>query len=125
MQAQLITKDLLYSSQLTAIAGRNGWSVTVIDPARAVAGEDQTTDLWIVDLSALSDDGQWQRVFDQLARGTSPILAFGPHVHQARLEAAKKAGCRWVMTRGQLHREADRFFQQWDQQMGPGRGQSP
>jgi hypothetical protein len=30
------------------------------------------------------------------------IIAFGPHVHQQQLDAAKSAGCDMVLTRGQF-----------------------
>jgi CheY-like chemotaxis protein len=33
------------------------------------------------------------------------ILAFGPHVHAAKLAAATKAGCDRVLTRGQFSRD--------------------
>jgi hypothetical protein len=35
------------------------------------------------------------------------ILAYGPHVHEDRLAAARAAGCDAVVSRGQLDREAD------------------
>jgi len=43
--------------------------------------------------------------------GSVPILACGPHVHEARLAAARKAGCDWVVTRGQLDRDLESLLQ--------------
>jgi len=34
------------------------------------------------------------------------VMAFGPHVHRQRLDAARQAGCDRVLTRGQLHEHA-------------------
>ncbi len=36
---------------------------------------------------------------------TLPIVACAPHVHEAKLSAAREAGCDAVITRGQLDRE--------------------
>lgn len=47
---------------------------------------------------------------DQLrASRTSPliIVACGPHVHEASLDAARRAGCDVVATRGKLDRDAE------------------
>ena len=38
------------------------------------------------------------------------ILAFGPHVHEQKLAAARAAGCDEVLTRGQFHASLDRIF---------------
>ncbi len=37
----------------------------------------------------------------------SRIIAFGPHVHEARLAAAREAGCDAVMSRGQFFGQID------------------
>jgi hypothetical protein len=33
------------------------------------------------------------------------IVAFGPHVHEAKLAAARSAGCDEVISRGRFHAE--------------------
>jgi DNA-binding NtrC family response regulator len=38
------------------------------------------------------------------------IVAYGPHVHEAALEAAKEAGCDAVVSRGQFMSQADAIF---------------
>ena len=45
----------------------------------------------------------------QLRGGPQPptIIAFGPHVHAALLDAAREAGCEEVLTRGDFHRRMD------------------
>ena len=41
------------------------------------------------------------------------IVACGPHVHEQRLDEARRAGCDLVLTRGQLDRDAESIFQQF------------
>mgnify|MGYP000141423721 CR=1 FL=1 len=38
------------------------------------------------------------------------IVAFGPHVHRAKLQAAQEAGCEEVFSRGQFHRLANEIL---------------
>ncbi len=40
------------------------------------------------------------------------IIAFGPHVQEARLQAARDAGCDAVLTRGQVSRDLDEILAQ-------------
>jgi DNA-binding NarL/FixJ family response regulator len=50
-----------------------------------------------------------------LLRAAAPsarILAFGPHVHEARLAAARTAGCDEVVSRGQFHSRMEQIFAQ-------------
>jgi hypothetical protein len=39
------------------------------------------------------------------------VLAFGPHVHEASLAAARAAGCDEVVTRGEIERRLDAAVQ--------------
>jgi DNA-binding NarL/FixJ family response regulator len=44
-------------------------------------------------------------IVTQLKSAATPpvsVIAFGPHVHQTQLDAAKSAGCDLVLTRGQF-----------------------
>lgn len=40
------------------------------------------------------------------------IVAFGPHVHEARLAAANDAGCDFVLSRGQFDRQASALLRE-------------
>lgn len=40
------------------------------------------------------------------------LLAFGPHVHEQKLQAAQSAGCDTVLPRGQFHAQLDAIFAQ-------------
>jgi CheY-like chemotaxis protein len=41
------------------------------------------------------------------------IIAFGPHVHEEKLAAARSAGCDVVLTQGQFDRAIQRLLEQW------------
>ena len=41
------------------------------------------------------------------------VIAFGPHVHEGKLEAARQAGCDAVISRGQAHRDLANLLQRF------------
>jgi hypothetical protein len=45
-----------------------------------------------------------------LANPPKAIIAFGPHVHEAKLADAKAAGCDLVLTRGQFDAQMDKLI---------------
>ena len=60
--------------------------------------------LVIVDLSTANlDVAALLKSLEGLADEPPAVWAFGPHVHENRLEAARRAGCQLVLTRGQFH----------------------
>ena len=74
------------------------------------AGE-QTFSRIIVDLNTPGLDPS--QLVPQLRALSSPpqqIIAFGPHVHEARLAAAKESGCDLVLTRGQFYARAEELL---------------
>ncbi len=80
-QRQLVVRQL---SSLTAYPTNEGQPLLVI------------IDLSHIDVSELPN-------FVQLVKSSSAdtkILAFGPHVHGERLQAAKSAGCNYIAHRG-------------------------
>jgi len=66
----------------------------------------QQADLAILDLSLTGLDAR--QVVDELRALNKPphaILAHAPHVHEAKLAAARDAGCDQVLSQGGFHRE--------------------
>lgn len=47
-----------------------------------------------------------------LAEPPSAIVAFGPHVQNVRLDAARAAGCDAVLTRGQFHSQLESILRE-------------
>ena len=105
MRAILLSTDLMVVSHVRGAAARTGATLDTAsnaDDAAAICQREQA-DLLLVDLatpvSALS-------VFVNRLKGDAAaaptIVAFGPHVHAERLEAARQAGCDTVISRGQF-----------------------
>ncbi|MEI7699878.1 MAG: hypothetical protein WCK86_08790 [Planctomycetia bacterium] len=102
MHVLLVTTDLMLISSVGGAAQMAGHSFqcdTRTDVIRDRLSDDQT--LLCVDLSAVPAGPS------ELASLSSPrvlqnAIAFGPHVHTARLEAASSAGFGQVLSRGQF-----------------------
>lgn len=123
-----ITRDLMFSSRVRPIATNLGltlkvasgwedgfqkWQQLLAEPNASSLGEASSADVLVVDLKAVNDLAeltQWLPKFRE-ASGERPLrtLAYGPHVHEAHLAAAKEAGFEAVMTQGQF----DRTFATW------------
>ena len=113
MNVLLLSRDLVISSQVEGAASRTGVAVTVChDSAQATAiCREQAIDLVLVDLSIASLNVA--DVVDSLRDASDHpirICAFGPHVHEGKLQAAREAGCNEVISRGQLHATLDRVL---------------
>ena len=104
MSVLLISNDLMLGSQLRPAATQAGTTMAVKpSPAQLLAAEPPDgVKLVIVDLSApgldvaalLAAIADWP---------THPaVIAFGPHVHKAKLAAAREAGCDAVLSRGEI-----------------------
>ena len=98
-----LSDDLMFAPRVSGVALSAGWTLLEVGtPGKAIDSTEtesprllsvalETTGLQISDLVArlpVSDRPQ--------------ILAFGPHVHRARLEAAREAGCDMVVSRGRF-----------------------
>ncbi|MDX1946120.1 MAG: hypothetical protein SFU86_12045 [Pirellulaceae bacterium] len=101
-----LTTDLMFSSQVLGAAGALGQKLQLVASPADVAGK-TTPDcrLALVDLTIAGPDlgGVVAAI-----RGVAPaarIVAFGPHVDEARLAAAQAAGCDLVLSRGQFHKQ--------------------
>ncbi len=112
MPAILLTSDLMTASQAQGAAARAGCPLKTVAGAAALVAEAarQAPTLVIVDLTTPGLDIQaLVPQLTELARRPQ-ILAFGPHVHEARLEAAAAAGCDRVISRGQFHAQAEQIL---------------
>lgn len=110
----LVTKDLFFVPIIRSAAENHGLQVRVVpscqspllaelDTSRVIAG--------LLDLSAISL-ADFPAEVDSLKAQfpAAQLLGFGPHVHANRLEAATEAGVHRVLTRGQLHAQADQIM---------------
>ena len=105
MKIVLMTSDLMTASQVQMPATNAGASLSFADTTAALLEQcgDGAIDLVIFDLATL--DKPIGEVTDQLRSLPAPpgkMIAFGPHVHEAKLQAARDAGCDEVLARGQF-----------------------
>jgi len=102
MKAVLLSTDLIAHSSAEGAARRVGVEFAVISPGRAAELLDDSIGLVAIDLtSPIADLAALVRSCFALAPDAR-LVAFGPHVHEERLEAAKLAGCDLVVSRGKF-----------------------
>ncbi|HEY4308249.1 MAG TPA: hypothetical protein VGN12_02255 [Pirellulales bacterium] len=110
----LLTADLATSSKVAGAAARQN---VILDVAydvaslaeKAAAGRPAIV---MVDLSVPRlDVVALVTSLKQNATASRMILAFGPHVHEGLLQAARDAGCDAVLSRGQFHARVDEFME--------------
>ena len=116
MSVLFLTSDLMIASQVEGAAERCDVPLKVVASTEALAQKCQADEvtLILIDLgfaglelkeivSSVEDAGS--------ARPT--VVAFGPHVHANRLEAARAAGCDEVMSRGALCAQIDDLLRRY------------
>lgn len=104
MAALLITTDLMATSSSEGDARRVGVELAIVAPGRAIESAGVETRLAAIDLTApIGDLPALVEGLRSAAEGVT-LVAYGPHVHEARLQAARDAGCDLVISRGQFHK---------------------
>jgi DNA-binding NarL/FixJ family response regulator len=99
-----LTSDLMTGSQIAGAASRAGSNVTLaqnVDSLLSAVERDKPA-LVLIDLTHPGLD--LANVVARLKQSApqARVVAFGPHVHAAKLSAARDEGCDFVMPRGQL-----------------------
>ena len=109
MSVVLLSRDLMTSSRVEGAALRQQISLRTVGGVEQAVAEcsDKPVALVIVDLATASlDVAGLVEGLKQLPSAPS-IVAFGPHVHEAALAAARDAGCDEVLSRGQFFAQLD------------------
>ncbi len=113
MQVLALVSELMTQSTIAAAATRAGVTLMAVGTAQqllAVAAKAQPA-LVVLDLSQPAlDVGLLLADLRPLLAPSCQVVAFGPHVHKARLEAAAAAGCDRVLSRGQFHGQMDQLL---------------
>ena len=113
MPILLLTTDLMASSKLAAAAQRAGGTMATALSVQDLFQrlEEQPDAVVVLDLqtAGLNVAGLVPQLHERPVPPRA-ILAFGPHVHEAKLAAARQAGCTEVFSRGQFHAAADEVF---------------
>jgi DNA-binding response OmpR family regulator len=115
MTVILLTVDLTVVSRVQGAAAKTGAAVRVAanEEAAIELCAAESTELLIVDLSAASLD--IKTLVEQVRKSAivrPRIVAFGPHVHEDRLAAARGAGCDQVISRGGFFAQLDSMLRQ-------------
>ena len=115
MAVVLLSSDLTVLSRVEGAAARLGQTI------RSASGELQAVEFCgaddavtlVVDLSMSSLDVA--SLVNQLKAKEGPrtrVVAFGPHVHEQRLAAARAAGCDLVVSRGQFFSQLETILKE-------------
>lgn len=116
MSAVLLSTDLLGISKIAGAAERAGCTLATATSMADVIARINVAParLLVIDLSTTRDDlAHLVQAVRALSQPPVAILAFGPHVHEARLQSARDAGCDAVLSRGQFQATADAIFGQY------------
>lgn len=106
-----VTNDLMAAAPIEHAARQLGVECRAITACQ-LNDVDRSDDLQVVvvDLNAVDQVAEVIATVRSSVGESVPIIAFGPHVHVAKLEAAKEAGCSQVLTRGQFHQATARII---------------
>ena len=100
MKGYLLSKDLMFTSQVHHAAGNAGIELTTIHQTSEL---DPEFEIAIVDLAFPGLDVS--TAIADFKDAKIRVVAVGPHVQQERLAAAESAGAWQVLTKGQAHRD--------------------
>jgi DNA-binding response OmpR family regulator len=110
MHVVLVSNDLMVVSRVQGAAAKAGSTIYVA--SNVAAAQDflsrEASDVVIADLAApLAELEAFVAELKSEPDNAPRILAFGPHVHEDRLAAARAAGCDVVMSRGQFFAQVE------------------
>lgn len=97
MEIVLVSGDLMIGSRLAGLAQGCGARLVT----RRATTDAASHDLAILDLQSITGDPA-AAVAAARSAGARRVVAFGPHVDHARLEAARQGGADDVVSRGEL-----------------------
>jgi DNA-binding response OmpR family regulator len=102
MNILLVSADLMIVSQVDSTARKQGGTVRAVasGEAAASAAKETAVSLIVIDLGNAAVDVSSLVAQLRAAQPAARIVAFGPHVHEAKLAAARDAGCDEVLSRG-------------------------
>lgn len=111
------SKDIFFWPVVQSAAQAAGCKVVIVsrtDDAKLTQLDFSQVGCCLIDLNCLDAD-QIIATVEQLRQklSTTRIVAFGPHVHEAKLAAAIQAGCSPVLSRGQLTARLSDYLSDW------------
>jgi CheY-like chemotaxis protein len=116
MNAVLLSRDLMLQSRADGAARKVGLTLrNANDTAVALeSARDEACRGIVIDLRLPQMDvGTLVSQLRSIRANEFFIVACGPHVHEASLNAAREAGCDLVATRGQFDRDAEEILRRF------------
>jgi DNA-binding NarL/FixJ family response regulator len=116
MAVLALISDLMMQSQVAGAAARAAATLKIATTADALLAQAAASQprLVIVDLSHPGlDPRELIAALKRVLLADSATLAFGPHVHAARLAEATEAGCDTVISRGQFHAQMEAILKRY------------
>jgi DNA-binding NarL/FixJ family response regulator len=116
MTVLALISDLMMQSQVAGAAARVAVVLEIATSAESLLAKTSASQprLVIVDLGHPGlDSRELFTTLKQLLPAESATLAFGPHVHAARLAEATEAGCDTVISRGQFHAQMEAILKRY------------
>ena len=115
MRLLLLTADLMCSSQVVGLARGLGLALVTCGSAdKLTAAAAEGPSIVVLDLNAAGIDlAQLVPQLRSAAHVPRGIVAFGPHVHESRLAAAREAHCDEVLARGQFYAQGEQILRRY------------
>jgi CheY-like chemotaxis protein len=116
MSALYLTSDLIFFSRLAGVADRRGWRLETVSDVESLlaSAAAEPRRLIILDLGMAGlDPIDLVARLRRLPSPPSAVIAYASHVHESLLAAAHQAGCDQVLSRGQLHAQAERILERY------------
>lgn len=118
MLIAFLTGDLVFPSRVAVVAARLGMRMETVATEQALRSKIEAVDfadaIVLLDLSTLGvDPAQTVAALKGHLPPPRAIVAFGPHVHEAKLAAAQAAGCDVVLSRGQFDAKMEAILLQY------------
>ncbi len=111
------TKDLFFVPVLQSAAkahGADAVAVMSLDAPKLSEISPAELTTCVIDLTAAAP-AELAELVNRLRSmfPTARVAAFGPHVQEGRLQAAREAGCHPVLTRGQFNSRLASLMEEW------------
>ncbi len=116
MRVLFLTNDLVFPSRVAGVVQRLGGRLETAGNAQSLMEkiESAAAEPAVVVIDLNTPGAAAETLVPKLNSLRHPprtIVAFGPHVHEAKLEAARGAGCDIVLTRGQFDAQMDALLE--------------
>ena len=113
MNIAFVTRDLLFTSRVEGVARQQNVNLLVVTdvPQLLLQASEVRLDMVLLDRTTSGLDPAV--AVSELRSHLQPprtIIAFGPHVHERKLAAARETGCDQVLSRGEFNKHLDEFL---------------